>query len=297
LRLNSGLKEFVLDKKLDKQNVVARISGKLDVNTGKLEWKFRSLDPVTLDDTEDPDTGLLPPDVISPEGQGSVSFFVRLKNDPVHKGTVTNQASIVFDANPAIITNEHLTTFDLKAPQSTVQSLAATTATRQFTVKWGGTDDGSGIEGFNIYVKSDTGSYRPWLAGTTETSAVYQSPADGTFQFASVAFDKAGNREILTELPDASTRVLTSEEELELPGKETGVFPSLMNGELTLRIASSGRFTFRMYGTDGRIIMEKEIPGGSVTTLRPGFLSQGLYLWELVNKNGAIRKSGRLVSR
>jgi len=35
--------------------VVARINGKLDTLTGMLEWKLRSLDPVTLDDIEDPD--------------------------------------------------------------------------------------------------------------------------------------------------------------------------------------------------------------------------------------------------
>jgi PKD repeat protein len=295
IQLTTGLKEFVLDKKLDKLKVMARISGKLDTLTGKLEWKLRSLDPVTLADIEDPDIGLLPPNKTTPEGQGSVSFFVKLKTDPVHKSNVTNQASIVFDANPAIVTNKHLTTFDLAAPLSAVQSLSASTSARQFTVKWSGTDDGSGIENYNIYVKKDNGPYSIWLAGTKETSAVYKSPVDGTYQFSSMATDKTGNVETLSDNPDATTNVVTAVNEARIPAQEIKVYPTPFARELVVNIGMGGRFTLRVYGTDGRLRMEKMMEGNSITSIKTGSLPHGLYLWQLINDKASIKKSGKFV--
>lgn len=292
--LSPGLKEFALDKKLDKQKVVARISGKLDKLTGRLEWKLRSLAPVTLDDIEDPDLGILPPNKLSPEGQGSVSFFVRLKNDPVHKGTVVNQASIVFDANPAIVTNQHLTTFDMVAPQSAVQSLTATTSSREFTVKWSGTDDGSGIGSYNIYVKKDNDPFNIWMAGTTQSSAVYKSPADGIFRFTSVAVDKTGNAEAFPDNPDASTNVVTAAD-VQGTGQELQVYPALSGKELKVSIACPGHFTFRIYSTDGRLRIEKQLAGNSVNAVETEALSRGLYLWQLVNDDATVKKSGKFV--
>jgi hypothetical protein len=295
IRVTRGLREFSADKKLDKLKITARITGKLDTVTGRVDWTIRSLDPVTLDDIEDPDTGLLPPNLNPPQGEGSVSFYVRLKQDPEHNSGVTNQASIVFDANPAIVTNQHLTTFDLKAPESSVQLLASTTAARQFTVKWAGTDDGSGIDNYNIYVKKNNGPYQIWLAGTNETTAQYQSSDDGFYQFSSVAADKTGNQEPLSETPDATTNVVTSSEDRAIPENQTLVSPIPSSGDVMVKIGAQGDFTFRIYGTDGRLRLEKRMTGQSAVRIPVFTLSKGLYLWQLVSEDSRTRETGKFV--
>ncbi len=295
IRITKGLREFSADMKLDKLNITARITGKLDTETGKVDWTIRSLDPVTLDDIEDSDRGLLPPNLNPPQGEGSVSFYVRLKEYPEHNSEVTNQASIVFDANPAIITNKHLTTFDLKAPESAVQLLAATTAARQFTVRWAGTDDGSGIENYLIYVRKNNGPYQIWLAGTTETTAQYQSADDGMYQFSSVAVDKTGNREVLAETPDATTQVVTHSENQAVHEGDVLVTPVPSSGCLIADIGIPGNFSFRIFGTDGRLRMEKKMSGQSVVRIPVNSLSRGLYLWQLVSDDSQAMKKGKFV--
>ncbi len=295
ISVKPGLKQFAADKKLDKLKVVARVTGKLDTLTGKLEWQFRSLDPVTFADVEDPDLGVLPPNVVSPQGQGSVSFFVRLKDDPVHKAAVTNQASIVFDANPAIITNEHRTTFDLAAPESSVENLSATTTAREFTVRWTGTDDGSGIDGYNIYVSENDSAYRLWLSGTNETSAIFSSPADAIYRFTSQAVDNTGNLEPFSPTPDAVTQVVTAIEKPVLPERLITVSPVPAHRTLAVTIEVAGTYRFSVYGTDGRLLFEKRMNGSSVNYVTIPEGTHGLCLWKLVKEDGTIQKSGKLV--
>jgi hypothetical protein len=162
-------------------------------------------------------------------------------------------------------------------------------------VKWSGTDDGSGIENYNIYVKKDNSPYSIWLAGTTETTAVYKSPADGTYQFSSMAIDKTGNVEALTDNPDAITNVVTAVDEPGIPAPEVRVYPTPSTRELVVNIAMDGRFTLRVYGTDGRLRMKKQMAGNSITNIQTGSLSRGLYLWQLMNEEITMRRSGKFV--
>jgi PKD repeat protein len=294
--IKPGLKEFVVDKKLNNLNVVARISGKLDTLTGNVEWKLRSLDPGTLDDIEDPDIGLLPPNVNSPQGEGNVSFFVKLKSDPVHNFKVTNQASIVFDSNPAILTNKHLTTFDLNAPNSSVKSLMSTTTSKQFEVNWSGSDDGSGIEGYNIYVKTNDGPYNIWLSGATSTSAVFNSTENATYQFSSVAFDKTGNIETLPDIPDAITNVVTDVRHSQYIEPGIKVYPNSVNNEIIVNIGKSGSFRFSVFSSEGKLKFEKLLNGNSITNINTESLSQGLYLWQLIDQTSRFKLSGKFVT-
>jgi len=293
LYVPSGLRAFTLDLKLSRLNVIARVSGKLDTIAGNIEWLFRSLDPKTLDDVEDPDIGILPPNITSPVGEGNVTYMVKLKNKPQHGQQIKNKASIVFDANPAIVTNEHVVTFDLVAPQSAVQSLSSTTSDRQFTVNWSGTDDGSGIESYNIYVKNDNSTYNLWLAGTKKTSEIYKSSADGTYHFSSMAIDKTGNAETLSDNPDATTNIITAIDEPGIPAAKVTVYPVPSKDELTVNINIPGRFTFRIIGTDGRVRTEDMVEGQTTNSIKTNNLHGGLYIWQLVNNENALRVTGK----
>jgi len=82
-----------------------------------------SLDSATGGEIEDAFIGFLPRNVNPPEGEGSVSFTVALRDPPIHGLMVRNNASIYFDANKPVITNYYANTFDLKPPTSQVTSL------------------------------------------------------------------------------------------------------------------------------------------------------------------------------
>ena len=85
-------------------NEIVAITAKLDRKTGVLTWRLFSLDPITGKFTDDPDAGFLPPNVTSPEGEGSVLFTVGLKSG-IQIGTdICNGASIIFDVNEPIET-------------------------------------------------------------------------------------------------------------------------------------------------------------------------------------------------
>lgn len=76
----------------------------LDRSNGQLHWTFHTLDPATGLPPDDPLAGLLPPNDSSGRGEGHVTFVVRVRGDtPVHS-SITNAATIIFDANPPIIT-------------------------------------------------------------------------------------------------------------------------------------------------------------------------------------------------
>ena len=68
-------------------------------------------------------------------------------------------------------------------------------------VTWSGTDAGSGIVAYDVWVRDGpAGSWTKWQANTTATSATFASPVVGhTYYFRSVARDAAGNIE--TDLP------------------------------------------------------------------------------------------------
>jgi hypothetical protein len=107
-------------------------------------------------------------------------------------------------------------TIDNLAPTSSVQALPAESFDR-FTVTWGGADNtgGAGLAFYNIYVSEDGGPFMLWLAGTTETQAVFAGQIGHTYAFYSLAVDQVGNGETKAAAAEVST--LTTGMQLFLP--------------------------------------------------------------------------------
>ena len=79
--------------------IYVQVVAGLNANTGVVTWTLTALDPTTMQVPEDPLLGLLPPDLLPPEGDGSVSYTVQPKASDT-TGTIINaQASIIFDLN------------------------------------------------------------------------------------------------------------------------------------------------------------------------------------------------------
>jgi hypothetical protein len=189
-----------------------RIQGSLNAGTGLLTWTFEAIDPATGLPPTDPTVGFLPPDIDGIVGQGSVVFEVMPRAGLTTGTAIMNTASIVFDANAAIATPTWLNTIDADAPVSAVtalpMTLAETGATTPFTVNWSGTDNGSGILYYDIYVSDNGAAYSLWQSQVGATSAVYSGQTGHTYSFYSLATDSAGNMEAAKTSADTTTQVV-----------------------------------------------------------------------------------------
>ena len=89
------------------------VQSEIDYKAGAVVWTFTTLDPLTGQPPTDPLAGFLPPEDGSGRGQGHVSFAIKPKPGIALGTVVTNQASITFDYNDPILTNEVWNTIDL----------------------------------------------------------------------------------------------------------------------------------------------------------------------------------------
>ncbi len=202
----AGSSNFVaeLDLRPD-MNLIVKIQAYLNKATGEVTWHFIAVDADTKLPPSDPLAGFLPPNINSPEGQGSVTYWVTPKEGLPTGTQIRNIASITFDFNEPIQTNEWLNTLDNDLPQSNISQFSPAQTSNNFTVTWAGTDIGSGIQYYNIYVSTNNGNYALWLNHTTNTSATFYGQSGKTYNFYSIAADNTNNIEAPPALPDATT--------------------------------------------------------------------------------------------
>ena len=249
------LKEFSMDVDMRPElELITRISARLDTLTGIIKWEFFSLNPATMDLEEDPFLGFLPPNVSSPEGEGFVSFFVGLKEELGTNDEIRNQAAIVFDANEPIITNEYLNTLDMDAPQSQVYPLGATTG-NNFPVDWSGSDQGSGIGSYTVYVLENDTLLYPWLTNTQEITAEFVGETGSVYKFYSIATDNVSHREATPEGYDAMTTVIVDVEEFELMKETINVWPNPVKNNLNVNFSNApcGMYVVELIGANGSV--------------------------------------------
>ncbi len=250
------LKEFSMDIDMRPDlELITRVSGKLDTLTGVVKWEFLSLNPETMDLEEDPFLGFLPPNVSPPEGDGFVSFFVGLKEELGTNDEVRNQASIVFDANPPIITNNYLNTLDLDVPESKVYSLGARLE-NHFMVEWTGSDKGSGIQHYSIYVLENDTLLYPWIMNTTALSAPFEEGQIGSnYKFYSIATDNIGLIENAPNDYDAATTITVDVEEFERVKEKLTVWPNPAkdNLQVSFNNAPCGVYVVELVAANGTL--------------------------------------------
>ncbi len=99
---------------------------------------------------------------------------------------------------------------DTTKPVSHVSALPPTEPVASFSVQWSGTDTGSGIHDFTIYVSDSPGPFTVWLTNTTATQATYSGHVGHTYGFYSIARDWAGNQEDPKIAAEATTYVASA---------------------------------------------------------------------------------------
>jgi uncharacterized repeat protein (TIGR01451 family) len=183
------------------QNLLVTIDAKLDPNSRVMTWTFGSIDPVTGQPPVNPQVGFL-----QPGADGSVSFTVKPKIGLPTGTSISDQGTIVFDTNPPMSTQVWTNSIDNSAPASRVSPLPAVVATN-FTVHWSGSDSGSGIQYFTIFVSDDRGPFTAWQTNTTASSATFTGQVGHTYGFYSIARDLVGNVEAAKTAAEATTLV------------------------------------------------------------------------------------------
>lgn len=238
-----------------KMNLIARVSGKLDTISGVIRWEFLSLNPTTMQDEDDPFVGFLPPNNDNRDGEGFVSFSVGLKKELGTNTTLKNQATIVFDANAPILTNEFVNTLDLDKPLSRIYPLDAKT-TNNFSLAWTGSDNGSGIASYSVYVMQNDTALRPWLLNTELKSAEFVGEVGSTYKFYSVATDHVSLTEDTPSQYDASTEIIVHVEEFEKRKEELQVFPNPAKDVMTVSLANApcGMYAVELVGMNGQAL-------------------------------------------
>ena len=196
-----------LDLRATKGYMVDVVAG-VDVATYEAYWSFTTIDPNTGEIPEDPTIGFLPPDVDGKVGQAYANYTINANAD-VPTGTVIDaKATIIFITQEPIDTPAISNTLDTQAPESHVEAVAnATVESAQFLVRWSGSDVGSAIAGYTVYVSDNGGTYAPWLENTTLTEATYAGQPGHSYAFYTVASDNAGNKEAAPAQADLTIQV------------------------------------------------------------------------------------------
>jgi hypothetical protein len=190
-------------------NALLQVQSDVDTSKRQITWVLNALDPTTLQLPSNPQVGILPPNKNPPQGEGYLTFTASARHGTPENTTIFNQATITFDVNPPIQTNVWSNTLDNTPPTSHVLALPSSETSISFTVQWTGTDVGSGIQDFTIYVSDNSGAFGPFLSNTAATSAMFAGQAGHTYGFYSIARDLVGNLEASKNAAEATTEITT----------------------------------------------------------------------------------------
>lgn len=175
-------------------NAIAQVDGTFSTQTGIAQWTFQSLDPMTMEPTNDLMQGILPVNFDGTSGIGEVMFEIGVKQGKADGAEIKNRASIVFDFEDAIITPTWTNIVDAVAPSSVIDnSWMVNDSTLRITAE--AFDARSGVWKYEWYVQA--GENAPWWKeGETDSLSFDYHIYEGIdYGFCVVATDSAGNVE------------------------------------------------------------------------------------------------------
>lgn len=174
-------------------NAIAQVEGLYDEKKGIATWLFTSLDPMTMEPTDDVMQGFLPVNYDG-SGIGEVAYNINRKVGLSDGTAISNKASIVFDSNDAIETPIWTNIIDAIPPVTHVSDVEQVNDTI-VRVHFDGDDNRSGVWKYALYVQY--GEVSSWfqVAETDTTCFDFRFYEDIDYGFCVVATDMAGNVE------------------------------------------------------------------------------------------------------
>lgn len=187
----SKTKEFTRDitYNVKGQDILVRVTGQFDEKTGTVNWSFVSLKK-NGDEIDDPDLGFLLPNNDNRDGEGFVSFIIEHKANPANGSTISNKATIVFDANDPIVTNTYVNTFDTDYPSSQITKVEEKNG--QLVVTVSGSDATSGIGSYHIYAFKNGGEAELVATITEGNQASFACDPGTKYGLCVIATDNVG---------------------------------------------------------------------------------------------------------
>lgn len=191
----NGEKNFI--KTVDMRpeiNAIAQVTGEYNQAKGIAKWHITSLDPMTMEQTNDVMQGILPVNYDGKSGIGGITFNISRKVGLPDGAEINNRASIIFDKNEAILTPTWTNIVDAVAPNSVIDnSWMVNDSTLRITAD--AFDERSGVWKYTWYVQA--GENAPWWnEGETEGPQFDYHIFEGIdYGFCVLATDSAGNVE------------------------------------------------------------------------------------------------------
>ncbi len=193
----NGSKSFVQTLDLRPEiDAIAELQCAYNVQTGLIRWTFTSLDPMSMEPTDDIMQGVLPVNYDGTSGIGNVTYTVDLLKTFPDGTEISNKASIIFDNNDAIETPVWTNTIDAVCPEGRVTG-AVLTNDSTATIRCEGSDERSGVWKYEVYVQYGSGELWEKVGECPADSAeVSFRVYDGMdYGFCALAVDSAGNVE------------------------------------------------------------------------------------------------------
>jgi len=262
------------------KNAVLRVTGVLDDNI--VTWRFLTLDPRTMDLTEDVDAGFLPPNVNSPEGEGFVSFVVSLKETVGSGAVINNFADIVFDVNEPIRTDVFSNKIDEIAPTSRVVS--ANYIDGELEITFTGTDPGgAGIRFYDLFVSTNGGEFEQKFKNISGNTFRYLPSKGVACNYYSIATDSLGYRENAKSAGEVS--VYTGIKTIKKDALQ--VYPNPVKDEVFIKSELSVR-KMEICDLSGRIVETQCIvsPQNGALKINLSALPQGVYMLKIYTDSG-----------
>ena len=281
-RFPNGQSEFALD--IDYRpykNLIGRAMARLDTATGVIGIYLSSLEPGTLYPNEDPELGILPPNTNSPEGEGSVSFTIGLR-ELENEDSFSNRAIIVFDFNEPIVTNTWRNTIDDNKPVSEILSYSFDEISETIILQLVSDDDGSGLEFITVFVSANDTDWYP-VGNSTENIVLYKAiPGLNNYKFFSVATDSVGHIENPPSGFDIQMDIASGISE-QYSGR-VKIYPRPAGDKIFIEVTESGP-TYQIISSTGQMLMEGKLEGG-VNEVNVSGLHRGLWFVKISGKDG-----------
>jgi hypothetical protein len=217
----SRTQEFTRDVnyKVNGHDILVRVSGQFNPATGVVNWSFASLE-ANGSELADVMNGFLLPNDQNGRGEGYVSFIIDHKANPANGSTISNKATIVFDANEPIVTNTYTNTFDTDYPTSKVTK-AEEPSEGKLTVTVSGSDPTSGVDHYTVFAQKNGGEWLAVATITEGTTCTIDVETGTKYGLCAIATDRVG----LNEPKDykAETELTTSGNATPVESLELGI--------------------------------------------------------------------------
>ena len=133
--------------------VIAQVEQDYDPATGIIQWTISSLDPMTMEPTDNPYQGVLPVNYYG-DGVGFIDYSVNLKQMFADGTEISNRAGIIFDNEDMIMTPTWTNIVDAVKPTSHIADVTQVADTLNFIFT--SEDNRSGIWYHTLYYRNES---------------------------------------------------------------------------------------------------------------------------------------------